>query len=88
MPYIYRKEETYYFNDLVNKFITKPFGWYDKHLSYGGKVVLISSVIQVIPTYTLTTLNTLNTTLTLIEKYIANFFWGLRMTKEKYHWSA
>lgn len=50
--------------------------------------MLIKSVLQSLPKYTLTALNPPKGTLNLIEKYIARFFWGSTSEKRMYHWCA
>lgn len=49
--------------------------------------MLIKSVIQSLPIYTLSAINPPKGTLELIEKHIANFFWGNINGKNKYHWT-
>ncbi|XP_060210413.1 uncharacterized protein LOC132637320 [Lycium barbarum] len=82
------KKKIKYFDDLVSRITRKLSGWSGKCLSYGGKVTLIKSVLQAIPTYTLATLTPPKGTLQLIEKHLANFFWGSEGDKNKYHWRA
>ncbi|XP_060216327.1 uncharacterized protein LOC132643819 [Lycium barbarum] len=50
-----------YFDSMVTKVVKRMNGWQGKMLSFGGKVVLIKSVLQSLPTYTLSALNPLKT---------------------------
>lgn len=51
-------------------------------------MVLIKSIIQSLPTYTLSAMSPPKGTLDLIEKYFGSFFWGTSANKRKYHWSV
>ena len=41
------------FQFLIDRIITKISGWKEKLLSEGGKEILLKSVVQAIPTYTM-----------------------------------
>ncbi|XP_060185534.1 uncharacterized protein LOC132614994 [Lycium barbarum] len=51
-------------------------GWQCKFLSYGGKAVLIKSVLYVMPLHLLAVIQPTKTTLDQIDKIVANFFWA------------
>lgn len=53
-----------------------------KMLSYGGKMVLIKSVLQSLPTYTIVALNPPKRTIDLTEKHIARFCGDLLLKKK------
>ncbi|XP_060202972.1 uncharacterized protein LOC132631414 [Lycium barbarum] len=55
-PLFVGRKKIEYFDDLVSRITRKLSGWSGKCLSYGGKVTLIKSVLQAIPTYTLAAL--------------------------------
>lgn len=82
------KKKTCYFDNMVIKVVKMMNGWQGKTLSHGGRMVLIKSVFQSLPTYTLTTLNPPKNTMLLIEKHIIRFFWGSTFEQSKYHWSS
>lgn len=77
-----------YFDNIITKVVKILNRWQGKMLTCGGRVVLIKSVLQSLPTYTLTALNPPKATLNLIEKHMANFLWGTSGAKKNYHWSA
>ncbi|XP_060182379.1 uncharacterized protein LOC132612052 [Lycium barbarum] len=62
--------------------------WHGKLLSFGGRAVLIKSVLHSLLVHLLSVVKPPQTIISLIEKYIANFFWGDNAGKNKYHWKA
>lgn len=77
-----------YFNTMVSKVASRMQGWQGKMLSFGGKAVLIKSVLQALPLHLLSVLHPLKTVLHQIEKIIANFFWGKEDNRNKRHWKS
>ncbi|XP_075103645.1 uncharacterized protein LOC142178218 [Nicotiana tabacum] len=59
-----------------------------KMSSYRGRVVLIKSILLSFSVYTLSAMSPPKGTLNLLEKHFANFFWGSKSDKTKYHWSS
>nr|XP_016459576.1 PREDICTED: uncharacterized protein LOC107783119 [Nicotiana tabacum] len=78
-------KKTAYFDGMVNSIVKKLNGWHEKLLSYGGKVILIKNVLQALPTYSLSAMCPPKAIFKLIEKYLANFFWGYYRNQKKYH---
>lgn len=85
-PIYIGKKKICYFDDMLTKIVKRLNGWQGKMLTYGGKVVLIKSVLQARPTYTLTTINPPKGTINLIQKHFVRFFWGSNGDRSKYHW--
>ncbi|XP_075108949.1 uncharacterized protein LOC142180776 [Nicotiana tabacum] len=85
--YVGRKKICF-FDNMVTKIIKSLNGWQGKMLTYGRRVVLIKSVLQPLPTYTLTALNPPKGTLNLIEKHMDRFLWGTTGKKNNYHCSS
>ncbi|XP_019227829.1 PREDICTED: uncharacterized protein LOC109209105 [Nicotiana attenuata] len=85
--YIGRKKVVY-FNNMVANIAERLQGWQGKFLTYGGKAVLIKSVLQAIPLHTLSVLHPPKATFSQIEKIFSNFFWGMDGNKNKKHWIA
>ncbi|KAF3648648.1 hypothetical protein FXO38_11542 [Capsicum annuum] len=52
-----RKKKNCNFDNMLTKNMKRLNEWQGKMLTYGGKVVLIKSVLQALPTYTLTATN-------------------------------
>ncbi|XP_019259367.1 PREDICTED: uncharacterized protein LOC109237508 [Nicotiana attenuata] len=65
-----------FFDNMVTKVVKRLNRWQGKTLTYGGREVLIKSILQFLPTYSLTDLNPPKGTLNLIEKHMARFLWG------------
>lgn len=64
--YVGRKKAEY-FDILLSKIVKRLNGWQDKLLSYGGKTVLIKSILQSLPIYTLFAMSPPQATFKLIE---------------------
>lgn len=63
-----------YFDDMVTKVVKRLNGWQGKMLTYGGKNVLIKSVLQSLP---ICTLSAINPPIGTINE-----------NREKYHWRS
>ncbi|KAK6777637.1 hypothetical protein RDI58_024355 [Solanum bulbocastanum] len=77
-----------YFSELINKIVNRITGWQSKLLSYGGKATLIKHVLQSIPIHILSATAPPSTVLKQIQGILADFFWGWRNDKKKYHWTS
>lgn len=82
--YIGRKKLEY-FDGMLTKVAKRLNGWQGKMLSYGGRVVLIKSILHSLPLYTLSAMSPPKGTFNLLKKYLARFFWGSTSDKIKYH---
>lgn len=65
--YVGRKKISY-FDGMAIKVIKRLSGWQGKMLSYGGRMVLIKSVLQALPTYILSAICPPKSTLKLLKK--------------------
>ena len=61
-------------------------GWKDKLLSQAGREILIKSVIQAIPTYTMSYFKLLKGLIKELEMLIQKFWWGYSGDSRKVHW--
>ncbi|XP_049399716.1 uncharacterized protein LOC125863741 [Solanum stenotomum] len=77
-----------YFSDLINKVLCRITGWQTKLLSYGGRAILVKHVLQSLPIHLLASVTPPVTVLRQIQSITADFFWGWRNEKKKYHWSS
>ncbi|KAK4706459.1 hypothetical protein R3W88_033984 [Solanum pinnatisectum] len=77
-----------YFSDLINKVLHRIIGWQVKILSYGGKAILIKHILQSLLIHLLSAVTPPVTILKQIQGIIADFVWGWRNEKKKYHWSS
>jgi hypothetical protein len=76
------------FNFILDKVRGKLKGWKEKHLSFAGIVMLISAVIQALPTYIMSCFMLPNSMCVQIEKDICRFWWGGNDGQHKIHWKA
>jgi hypothetical protein len=72
-----------YLRDRVWKRIQ---GWIELLLSAGGKNILIKSVVQAIPTYSMPCFKLPRGLCLYINSMIRNFWWGSKNGKRKTHW--
>ena len=65
-----------------------PFeqGWEAKLLSQAGREILIKSVAQALPSYTIACFKLPSTLCHEIEMMICRFFWGQQGDNRKVHW--
>ncbi|XP_059302212.1 uncharacterized protein LOC132054176 [Lycium ferocissimum] len=85
--YVGRKRNSY-FDNMLAKIIKKLNRWQSKMLSFGGRIVLIKSVLQAVPTYILSAIKPHKGIINLMDKHFCNFLWGSKEGKNKYHWSS
>jgi hypothetical protein len=76
------------FNFILDKVRGKLKGWKEKHLSFAGRAVLISAVIQALPTYIMSCFMLPKSMCVQIEKDICRFWWGGNDGQHKIHWKA
>lgn len=62
--------------------------WKEKILSKPGKEVLIKTIVQTIPTYTMSVFLLPNELVKKIKTWIAKFWWGAQGTELKIHWKS
>ena len=74
------------FNFIKEKVWRKLQGWEGKLLSQAGREVLIKSVIQAIPTYTMGCFKIPIGLCNEIEGLIKKFWWGQRGDRRRIHW--
>ena len=78
-----KKHSFVYINERIWK---KLQGWKEKLLSQAGREVLIKSVIQAIPTYSMSCFKLLKGLIKDIEIMIQKFWWGYNGEARKVHW--
>ncbi|KAL0288419.1 UNVERIFIED_CONTAM: hypothetical protein Sangu_2659800 [Sesamum angustifolium] len=75
------------FEPLIDKIRNKISGWEHRHLSQGGRLQLIKSVLSSMPIYLLQVLSPPAGTLQKIEQLFAKVFWGSTTDHKKIHWT-
>jgi hypothetical protein len=88
MPTIMRRARSQNFNFIMDKIWGKLKGWKERNLSFAGRSVLISAVVQAIPTYMMSCFLIPKAICSQIEKAICNFWWGGKEGQHKIHWKA
>ncbi|XP_060969565.1 uncharacterized protein LOC115713553 [Cannabis sativa] len=77
------------FHYLDDKVWAHLHNWKNKVFSKGGKVILLKSVIQAIPTYTMACFRIPSATCHSLESIMANFWWGFNdNNRPKIHWQS
>jgi hypothetical protein len=74
MPTTMRRARSQNFNFIMDKIWGKLKGWKEKNLSFAGRSILISAVVQAIPTYMMSCFLIPNAICAQIEKAICNFW--------------
>ncbi|XP_060190651.1 uncharacterized protein LOC132619914 [Lycium barbarum] len=82
----YIKKKAYY-NELIKKVKDKLKNWKGKLMSFGGKVVLNSS-LQSMPMYLLSTMVPTKYTIQELHRIFARFYWSNNEDKRNRHWSS
>ncbi|KAK2415590.1 hypothetical protein QL285_038058 [Trifolium repens] len=76
------------FSYIMDKVRNKLKGWKERHLSYAGRSILISAVIQAIPIYLMSCFVLPKVICDQIEQTMCRFWWGSRDRQHKIHWRA
>jgi hypothetical protein len=76
------------FNFIMEKVRGKLKGSKEKHLSFAGRAVLISAVVQALPTYIMSCFMLPKSMYDQIEKNICRFWWGGNDGHHKIHWKS
>ncbi|KAJ6844953.1 uncharacterized protein M6B38_288325 [Iris pallida] len=76
-----------YFQVLINKFDKKLSGWKGRLLSFGGKIILIKSVLTSLPMHSLSMIKPPIKLLKRLDSIMANFLWNAK-DKHRRHWIA
>jgi hypothetical protein len=76
------------FKFIIDRVWSKLKGWKERNLSFAGRSILISAVIQAIPTYMMSCFLIPKEICSQIERAICNFWWGTKEGHHKIHWKA
>jgi hypothetical protein len=88
MPTTLKRARSQDFKFIMDKIWGKLKGWKERNLSFAGRSVLISAVIQAIPTYMMRCFLIPKDICSQIERAICNFWWGGKEGQHKIHWKA
>nr|KAJ0204712.1 hypothetical protein LSAT_V11C500243130 [Lactuca sativa] len=73
---------------IIEKFQSRLSIWKAKTLSFGGRLTLIKSILNSLPTYYLSLFKAPECIIAELEKLCRRFLWGGDDTKSKIHWIA
>jgi hypothetical protein len=74
------------FKSTMQRLMNKCSNWADKNMSMAAMEVLIKSVAQAIPTYTMGVFKLPASTCEELTQLIRKFWWGEEGGKRKVHW--
>lgn len=75
-PIYYGKRKKSYFEDLIQKVKRRILVWHSRFLTYGGRYILIKSVLESLPIYLMSSMNPPKGVNDQIHNLIAKFFWS------------
>nr|XP_009795526.1 PREDICTED: uncharacterized protein LOC104242198 [Nicotiana sylvestris] len=87
-PIFYSMRRMDYYEGLITKVLDKLQTWKGKLLSIGGRAVLISSVLQSMPTHLLSVVNPPANVINKLHKLFARFFWSSSVEGKARHWAS
>ena len=76
------------FSNIRERIWQKIQGWKEQLLSQAGREVLIKSILQAMPTYSMNCFKLPRSLCKDIESLIRKFWWGYRGEQRKTHWVA
>ncbi|WMV24639.1 hypothetical protein MTR67_018024 [Solanum verrucosum] len=87
-PVFYGRNNSCYYEELIRKIAKRIFAWHNRFLSFGGKQILVNSVLQSLPIYMLSAMNPPKRVMEQIHQIFAKFFWGKSGGVKGKHWVA
>lgn len=87
-PITHTRKRKEHYKELIDRVKGKLQAWKWIMLSYGGKEVLISSVLQSIPVYILFAIVPPICVIKELHLIFAKFFWSNKESRRSKHWSA
>jgi hypothetical protein len=65
-----------FWKPVLNRIKHRLSGWKNRFLSFGGRLILLKSVLTSLPVYALSFFKAPSGTISSIESLLINFFWG------------
>jgi len=75
-----------FWKPLVDRILARLSSWNNKFLSFGGRLVLLKSVLSSLPVYFLSFFKVPVGIISSIESFFKKFFWGVCEVSEKIAW--
>ncbi|KAI0493539.1 hypothetical protein KFK09_023657 [Dendrobium nobile] len=88
IPLFKGRKKSFLFDDLISKVHNRLAYWDSKFLSYGGRLVLIKSVLASILVYSFQVLFPTKSVCLRIDRIFNKFFWMGSSSNSKIHWSS
>ena len=86
LPMVGGKSKFSTFKELQEKVIKRVMGWKEKHISKAGREVLIKTITQVIPTYSMSIFKIPKLVCDGINSTLFKYWWGQTRDEKKIHW--
>ena len=86
LPMACRKSKVNTFKELQERITKRFMGWKEKIISKVGREILIKTIAQAIPTYTMSIFKLLKALCDSINFTLAKYWWGQTKDEKKIHW--
>ena len=83
LPSLVGKNKCNTFHQLIERLDNKISGWKEKFLSNAGKEILIKTMAQAVPTYTMSVFKFPNTLCDKMTSMVRKFWWGQTNERNK-----
>ena len=86
LPMVGGKSNVNTFKDLGEKITRRVMGWKEKYISKACREILIKTMAQAIPTYTMGLFKIPKALCDTINSTLAKYWWGQTKDEKKIHW--
>jgi len=77
-----------FWEPVVSNIKSRLSGWHGRFLSFGGRFILLKSVLTALPVYALSFFKAPSGIISLINSIFSKFFWGGSEDNRKISWIA
>ncbi|KAK6141372.1 hypothetical protein DH2020_024889 [Rehmannia glutinosa] len=88
LPSVVGANKQQIFSNIVDRAWSKLQGWKEMHLSQAGRLILIQSVIQSIPTFAMSCFRIPDYIIDKLQSMMAHFLWSGNPEKRSIHWRS
>ena len=86
LPMVGGKSKVNTFKELGEKITRRVMRWKEKYISKAGREILIKTVAQAIPTYTMRIFKIPKVLCDIINSTLTKYWWGQTKDEKKIHW--
>ena len=86
LPVLVGKSKQQTFNGLKERLARRLQGWKERSLSKAGRAVLIKTIAQAIPTYTMSCFKLPKAWCDSVNSMVSKYWWGQTREENKIHW--